>query len=86
MIDIDALTRRFGNLISQYCIISSIIYSTDKHQRTKSYEESVFAKNIIVKITLDTSQKNLELMLVTTNKIKIQQELEKNAEAHISLE
>ena len=47
--DVDSLTRRFGKLISQYCIIASILYITYKHRQPKSYEESVFTKENIVK-------------------------------------
>ena len=69
MIDIEALTRRFGKLISQYCIIASILYSTDKQRRSKEYIESIFTKDKIVKITSDISQQIIEPMSVMTSTI-----------------
>ena len=61
-------------------MIASILYSTDKQQQTKAHEYSVFTKDNIVKITLDTSQQSLEPTLVTTSTIKnLQKERETNA-------
>ena len=51
--DGNALISRFGKFISQYCIIDSILYSTDKQRILKAYEESVLTKDNIVKIILD---------------------------------
>ena len=70
MTDVDALTSRFGKLISQYCIIASILYITDKQQRPDAYEESVFTKDNIVKITSNIPHHNLKPMLVTTSIVK----------------
>ena len=57
--DGDAFTRRFGKLILQYCIITSILYSIDKQWCPKVYKELVFTKDNNVKITPDISQKSL---------------------------
>ena len=57
-------------MISQYCIIASIIYSTDKQKQPKSYKESVFIGDDIVKIIFDISQQSLEPILVTRRTIK----------------
>ena len=65
MIDVNSLTAS-----SQYCIIASILYSTDKPRRPKSYKESVFIRYNIVKLTLYISQKSLKPMSVTTSTIK----------------
>ena len=48
--DFNALNRRFGKLISKYCIMASILYSTDKQQRLDAYEESFFTKDNIIKL------------------------------------
>ena len=51
IIYVNALTSRFEKLISQYCIIASILYSIEKEKQPKAYEESVSIKDNIVKIT-----------------------------------
>ena len=58
MTDVNALTI-FRKFISQYYIIASILYSTDKLQRMKAYEDSIFTKENIVKITSDVSQQSI---------------------------
>ena len=67
--DSNALTRRYVKLISQYFIIASILYNTDKNLWTKAHEEYVFTKYYTVKITSDISHQSLEMMFVTTSKI-----------------
>ena len=67
MSDISALTRRSWKLIAQYCIVVSILYSTDKHQRPKAYKELIFTKDNTVKISSDVSQQILKLILLMTS-------------------
>ena len=70
MTDVDYFTTIFGKLISQYCIIASILYSTDKHRQLDASEDSVFIKDNIIKTTSNISHHNLETMLLTTSTVK----------------
>ena len=87
MTDVDALTRILGKFISQYCIIASILYSTEKQRQPKAYEESIFTEENIVKNTSNISKQGLKPMLALNIPIKsFQQEQETNAEADIIVE
>ena len=43
MAGVDDLTRRFGTLIAQHCMLASILHHTDK-KIPKAYDEAIFAK------------------------------------------
>ena len=72
MSNVGDLTSIFGKFIAQYCILASILYSTDKQQRPEEYEESIFTEENIVKITSEISQQSIEPILVMTVTIKNQ--------------
>ena len=42
MVDVDALTRRFGPLIATHCTLASILHDRDKQQRPKTYDKDTF--------------------------------------------
>ena len=42
MAEVDALTRIFGTLIAQYCMIASILHHTDKIKSPEAYNKAVF--------------------------------------------
>ena len=50
MVDIDSLTRRFGSLISQHCVIASILHHIEKIKRLEAYDEKLFTKEEKVKV------------------------------------
>ena len=56
MADVDELTRRFGKLISQHCMIASILYHTEKIKRPEAYDEAVFTKKEKVKVRTDVQE------------------------------
>ena len=86
MTDVDNLTRILGKFISQYCIIASILYSTEKQRQPKAHKEPIFTEDNIVKNTLNISQQSLKPILALTSPMKsFQQEQETNAEADITL-
>jgi hypothetical protein len=45
MIDVDGLTRRFGPLIAQYCMIASILSQRDRAHRPMSYDPELFVSS-----------------------------------------
>ena len=70
MADVDELTRRFGTLIAQHCMIASILYHTDKIKRPEVYDEAVFTKEENVKVRTDVQEDIQEPKLIIDNAIK----------------
>ena len=70
MADVDELTRRFGKLISQHCMIASILYHTEKIKRPEAYDEAVFTKKEKVKVRTDVQEDREKPILIIDNAIK----------------
>ena len=53
MTEVDSLTRRFGTLISEHCMIAPILHHTDKIKIPEAYDEAVFTKEEKVTVRTD---------------------------------
>ena len=69
MVDIDSLTRRFGSLISQHCVISSILHHIEKIKRLEAYDEKLFTKEEEVKVRKQFQQDRQEPVLIVADAI-----------------
>ena len=70
MADVDAITRRLGPLISQHCMIASILHNTDKIKILDAYDEALFSKEEKVKVRTEVQQYRQEPVLIISNIIK----------------
>ena len=50
MIDVDALSRRYGTLITTHCIVSSILHGQDVSHRPAAYDRSTFLSSLSSKL------------------------------------
>ena len=51
MVDVDALTRRYGPLITMDCMVSTILHHRDIQHKPLAYEYSVFFESKTAKLT-----------------------------------
>ena len=70
MVGVDALLRRFVTLISQHCMIASILHNTDKIKILDAYDEALFSKEEKVKVRTEVQQYRQEPVLIISNIIK----------------
>ena len=42
MVDVDALSRRYGSLITTHCVVSSILHQRDISHRPAAYDKAAF--------------------------------------------
>ena len=54
MVDVDALTRRFGKLIATHCCIAHVLSERDKNLRPKAYIKSTFHSSATTKLETPT--------------------------------
>ena len=55
MMDVDALSRRFGPLIAQHCAIAYMLHSVDVGNRPHAYDQQMFTLHGKAKIKLDSA-------------------------------
>ena len=54
MVDVDALSRRYGPLIATHCTIAGILYRRDKDQRPSAYDKATFSSSQSSKLKSQT--------------------------------
>ena len=51
MIDVDALTRWYGSLITTHCVVASILHLRDRNHRPTAYDMDIFLSTQSSKLT-----------------------------------
>ena len=54
MVDVDALTRRYGPLVAMHCMVSTILHHRDIQHNPLAYEHSTFLASKTPKLTPST--------------------------------
>ena len=66
MVDVDALSRRYGPLIATHCTIAGILYRRDKDQRPSAYDKATFSSSQSSKLKSQTMPLTVTPILSST--------------------
>ena len=64
MMDVDALSRRFGLLIALYCSIANILHGVDIRNRLNVYDKNDFMRDGQTKVKIRESDNNTILPVI----------------------
>ena len=69
MMDVDALSRRFGPLIAQHCAIAYMLHSVDTRHRPEAYDDTNFTRHGLMKIKSSSHRMPTHMPVITQCRI-----------------